>query len=73
MRRDQNHVIDVGAKRPILAWRLADAISATAGAVIGAWEQAGRPAVTLEKRSSGREREETPAVTHSNVRSHASV
>jgi hypothetical protein len=34
--------------RPILERRLADAISATAGAILGAWEQAGRPAVTIE-------------------------
>jgi hypothetical protein len=34
--------------RPILERRLADAISATAGAIVGAWEQAGRPAVPLE-------------------------
>jgi hypothetical protein len=34
--------------RPILERRLGDAISATAGAIVGAWEQAGRPAVTLD-------------------------
>jgi len=34
--------------RPIVERRLADAITATAGAIIGAWEQAGRPALTLE-------------------------
>src|SRR5712692_5448926 len=34
--------------RPILERRLADAITATAGAIIGAWEQAGRPTLTLE-------------------------
>jgi hypothetical protein len=34
--------------RPILERRLADAITATAGAIIGAWEQAGRPVLTFE-------------------------
>lgn len=34
--------------RPILERRLADAITATAGAIVGAWEQAGRPALALE-------------------------
>jgi hypothetical protein len=34
--------------QPVLEKRLADAITATAGLVIGAWEAAGRPALTLE-------------------------
>jgi hypothetical protein len=34
--------------RPVLERRLADAITATAGVIIGAWEQAGRPALTLQ-------------------------
>ncbi|MCU1384347.1 MAG: hypothetical protein JWL71_3044 [Acidobacteria bacterium] len=34
--------------RPILERRLSDSITATAGIIIGAWEQAGRPAVTLQ-------------------------
>ena len=34
--------------RPILEERLSAAITATAAAFIGAWQQAGRPAVTLE-------------------------
>ena len=34
--------------RPILEERLSAAISATAGVIIGAWEQAGRPAITLD-------------------------
>jgi hypothetical protein len=34
--------------RPILERRLADLISATAGAIVGAWEQAGRPTVPIE-------------------------
>ena len=34
--------------RPILERRLADATSATAGAIVGAWEQAGRPTVPTE-------------------------
>ncbi len=34
--------------RPVLEQRLSDAISATAGIIIGAWEQAGRPVVTLD-------------------------
>ena len=33
--------------RPILERRLSEAIAATAGAIIGAWEQAGRPVVTV--------------------------
>ena len=33
--------------RPILEQRLSEAITATAGVIIGAWEQAGRPAVTM--------------------------
>jgi hypothetical protein len=32
----------------VLERRLADSITATAGVIIGAWEQAGRPAVTLD-------------------------
>src|SRR5215212_5204941 len=34
--------------RPTLEQRLSEAISATAGIIIGAWDQAGRPAVKLE-------------------------
>jgi hypothetical protein len=34
--------------RPILEERLSEAITATAGIIVGAWEQAGRPAVKLE-------------------------
>jgi hypothetical protein len=34
--------------RPILEQRLSDAITATAGIIIGAWEQAGRPVITLD-------------------------
>jgi len=34
--------------RPILEQRLSEAITATAGIIIGAWDQAGRPAVKLE-------------------------
>ena len=34
--------------RPILEQRLSEAITATAGIIIGAWDQAGRPAVRLE-------------------------
>jgi hypothetical protein len=34
--------------RPILERRLSEAITATAGLIIGAWEQAGRPAVRLQ-------------------------
>lgn len=34
--------------RPVLERRLSDAITATAGVIIGAWQQAGRPAVKLE-------------------------
>ena len=34
--------------RPILERRLAEAITATAGVIIGAWEQAGRPVVKLD-------------------------
>lgn len=36
------------AVRPILEQRLSDAITATAGIIIGAWEQAGRPVVKTE-------------------------
>ena len=34
--------------RPVLERRLADSITATAGVIIGAWEQAGRPVLRLE-------------------------
>jgi hypothetical protein len=34
--------------RPILEQRLSEAITATAGVIIGAWEQAGRPVVKLD-------------------------
>ena len=34
--------------RPVLERRLADSITATAGLIIGAWEQAGRPVLRLE-------------------------
>jgi hypothetical protein len=34
--------------RPILEQRLSEAITATAGIIIGAWDRAGRPAVKLE-------------------------
>ena len=34
--------------RPVLEKRLADAITATASLIVGAWEQAGRPALKLE-------------------------
>jgi hypothetical protein len=34
--------------RPVLERRLAEAITATAGVVIGAWELAGKPALTLD-------------------------
>jgi len=34
--------------RPILEQRLSEAITTTAGIIIGAWDQAGRPAVKLE-------------------------
>ncbi len=34
--------------RPILERRLADSITATSGLIIGAWEQAGKPVLTLE-------------------------
>lgn len=34
--------------RPLLEKRLSEAVSATAGAIIGAWEQAGRPALRLK-------------------------
>jgi hypothetical protein len=34
--------------RPLLEQRLADAITATASLIVGAWEQAGRPALKLE-------------------------
>jgi hypothetical protein len=33
--------------RPILEQRLGDAMTATAGLIMGAWEQAGRPALTI--------------------------
>jgi hypothetical protein len=36
------------AVRPILERRLAESITATAGVIVGAWEQAGRPALSLE-------------------------
>src|SRR5262249_9342852 len=36
-----------GKVRPVLEQRLADSVTATAAAIIGAWEQAGRPALTL--------------------------
>lgn len=36
------------AVRPILEQRLSEAITATAGIIIGAWDQAGRPALKLE-------------------------
>jgi hypothetical protein len=35
------------AVRPILEQRLAESITATAGVIIGAWEQAGRPALSF--------------------------
>jgi hypothetical protein len=34
--------------RPVLERRLADSITATAGVIVGAWEQAGRPTLWLE-------------------------
>ena len=34
--------------RPVLERRLSDAITATAGVIIGAWDQAGRPAIALD-------------------------
>jgi len=34
--------------RPVLEKRLSEAVAATAGAIIGAWEQAGRPVVRLK-------------------------
>ena len=34
--------------RPVLEKRLADSITATAALIMGAWEQAGRPALKLE-------------------------
>ena len=34
--------------QPVMEKRLAEAISATAGMIIGAWEQAGRPAVRVK-------------------------
>ena len=34
--------------KPILERRLADSITATAGIIIGAWELAGKPVLTLE-------------------------
>ena len=34
--------------RPILEGRLADSVTATAGIIIGAWEQAGRPVLRLD-------------------------
>src|SRR6185436_3089528 len=34
--------------RPVLERRLAESITATAGVIIGAWELAGKPALTLE-------------------------
>ena len=34
--------------RPVLERRLSEAITATAGIIIGAWEQAGRPAIKLD-------------------------
>jgi hypothetical protein len=34
--------------RPVLERRLADSITATAGVIIGAWEQAGRPTLRLQ-------------------------
>jgi hypothetical protein len=34
--------------RPVLERRLADSITATAGVIIGAWEQAGKPALRLQ-------------------------
>jgi hypothetical protein len=37
-----------GKVKPILEQRLSQAITATAGVIIGAWESAGRPAVALE-------------------------
>jgi hypothetical protein len=37
-----------GKVKPVLEQRLSQAITATAGIIIGAWEQAGRPAVKLE-------------------------
>jgi len=36
------------ALRPVLERRLSEAISATAGAIIGAWEAAGKPQVPLD-------------------------
>jgi hypothetical protein len=36
------------AVRPVLEKRLADSITATAALIMGAWEQAGRPTLTLE-------------------------
>jgi len=35
------------AVRPILEQRLAESITATAGVIIGAWEQANRPALSV--------------------------
>jgi hypothetical protein len=37
------------AVKPVLERRISEAISATASLIIGAWEAAGRPAVTLEE------------------------
>ena len=34
--------------RPMLEQRLAESITATAGVIVGAWEQAGKPALTLK-------------------------
>jgi hypothetical protein len=36
------------AVRPVLERQLSESITATAGIIIGAWQQAGRPAVTLD-------------------------
>jgi hypothetical protein len=34
--------------KPVLERRLSEAITATAGLIMGAWEQAGRPALPLK-------------------------
>jgi hypothetical protein len=44
---DQYYETFFASVRPVLEKRLSEAIAATAGAIVGAWEQAGRPVLRL--------------------------
>jgi hypothetical protein len=44
---DQYYEAFFASVRPVLEKRLSEAIAATAGAIVGAWEQAGRPVLRL--------------------------